>query len=266
MKFEGNLKKMRTSLENDEIHYTLDLNGDAISINDLIGSQVEIIFEGRINCIACGSETKKSFGGGFCYSCFTTAPEASPCIIHPELCEAHLGGGRDPEWEATHHNRPHFVYLAVSSAIKVGITRKDQIPTRWIDQGANYAIKLAEVPYRQLAGQIEVALKEVYTDKTNWRKMLTNDYLKDVDLVEEKWALEDVLPADLLEYFTEDDEITFLHYPVIEYPTKAMSLNLDKNPAIIDQLQGIKGQYLLFKNIGALNIRKHSGYYIQFST
>lgn len=266
MIYEGNLGKMPVKMIDNEIHYTLNLGDQAIHMNDLIGSRIEINFEGRINCIACGKLTKKSFGGGFCYSCFTTAPEASPCIIRPELCEAHLGKGRDVEWEEKNHNRPHFVYLAVSSAIKVGITREDQIPTRWIDQGANYAIKLAEVPYRQLAGEMEVALKEVFTDKTNWRKMLTNDYLEGIDLVEEKWALEEVLPADLVDYFTEDDEVTYLNYPVIEYPEKAKSLNLDKDPNIIDQVQGIKGQYLLFKNIGALNIRKHSGYYIKLST
>lgn len=266
MKYEGNLSKMSTKLVGDEIQYRLYLNDQEIYMNDLVGSRVEINFEGRINCIACGTQTKKSFGGGFCYKCFTTAPEAAPCIIHPELCEAHLGKGRDVEWEEKNHNKPHFVYLAVSSAVKVGITRADQIPTRWIDQGANYAIKLAEVPYRQLAGEIEVALKDVYTDKTNWRKMLTNDYLEDVDLVEEKWALEEVLPNDLLEYFTEDDEVTYLNYPVIEYPKKAKSLNLDKEPNMIDQIQGIKGQYLLFKNIGAINIRKHSGYYIELTT
>lgn len=257
---------MKTELRNDEIHYTLNLSGESIYMNDLIGSRIEINFEGRINCIACDALTKKSFGGGFCYKCFTTAPEASPCIIHPELCEAHLGKGRDVEWEETHHNRPHYVYLAVSSAIKVGITREDQIPTRWIDQGANYAIKLAKVPYRQLAGEIEVALKDVYTDKTNWRKMLKNEFLEDVDLIEEKWSLEEVLPNDLLDYFVEDDEVTFLNYPVIHYPEKAKSLNLDKEPNLIDQIDGIKGQYILFKNIGALNIRKHSGYYIQLST
>ena len=97
---------------------------------------------------------------------FTSAPEASPCIIRPELCEAHLGKGRDPEWEEKHHNRPHYVlfgsFLRQSKLVLPG---KTKFPTRWIDQGASYAIKLAKVPYRKLAGDIEVALKDIYTDK-----------------------------------------------------------------------------------------------------
>jgi hypothetical protein len=32
-------------------------------------------------------------------------------------------------------------------------SRETQIPTRWIDQGANQALILAETPYRQLAGR-----------------------------------------------------------------------------------------------------------------
>jgi hypothetical protein len=266
MRFEGNLSKMSTKIENDEIHYTMYLNNQAIPFNDLVGSRIEFNFEGRINCCSCNKVTKKSFGGGFCYNCFTTAPEAAPCIIHPEQCEAHLGKGRDIEWEEKNHNCPHFVYLAVSSAIKVGITRADQIPTRWIDQGASYAIKLAEVPYRQLAGEIEVALKDVFTDKTNWRKMLTNKILEDIDLVEEKWALEDILPADLVDYFTDDDEVTHLNYPAFAFPEKAKTIGFDKEPNIMDEIIGIKGQYILFKNIGALNIRKHTGYYVQLTT
>ena len=56
------------------------------------------------------------------------------CVIKPELCRAHLGEGRDMEWEREHHLKDHYVYLAVSSGVKVGITRDTQVPTRWIDQ------------------------------------------------------------------------------------------------------------------------------------
>ncbi len=81
-----------------------------------------------------------------------------------------MGEGRDVEWEEKHHNQPHIVYLAASDVVKVGVTRETQVPTRWIDQGANEAIKLAETPNRYLAGVLEVALKSEFTDKTNWRK------------------------------------------------------------------------------------------------
>ena len=260
--FGGNLRKMRVALD-DEVRYSLHTADQTVDMNALIGKNITLRFDGLINCVSCGIEIKKTFGQGFCYDCFVNAPQAAECIVNPELCRAHLGEGRDPEWEKENHAKPHFVYLAVSSAIKVGVTRHDQVPTRWIDQGASYAIRLTETPYRQLAGVIEVALKSIFTDKTNWRKMLTNEVLEGVDLVEEKWALEEVLPADLVEYMTEDDEIIELNYPVLKYPEKVKSISLDKMPYYCNTLSGIKGQYLIFEDGHVINLRKHSGYYME---
>ena len=39
-------------------------------------------------------------------------------------------------------------------------------------------------------------------------------------------------------------------YPVLEYPAKVRSFNLDKNPQAEGVLQGIKGQYLIFDTGG----------------
>jgi hypothetical protein len=189
------------------------------------------------------------------------SPESSPCIINPELCEGHLGKGRDIEWEKSHHVQPHFVYLAVASGLKVGVTRETQVPTRWIDQGASFAIKVAETPYRQLAGAIEVALKSHFTDKTNWQRMLKNE-IGDYDLETEKWQIEELLPADLGQYMSEDDEIIEINYPVLHYPEKIKSVGFEKTPLIEGTLLGIKGQYLLFDDDRVINLRKYSGYHI----
>ena len=240
----GNLAKMKATL-GDQIQYVLCLSED-IRMNDLLGQNVCLEWGGIINCTKCRKVTKKSFGQGFCYNCFISAPEASECILRPELCQAHLGKGRDPEWEETHHNQPHVVYLAASSAVKVGITRADQIPTRWIDQGASSAIRLAEVANRYESGKIEVTLKEFFTDKTNWQRMLKNEIDATIDLLEEKWSLEELLPADIVESFSENDEIIELNYPVGKYPIKVKSLSFDKDPVITGKLTGIKGQYLIF--------------------
>ena len=181
------LHKMKTTL-NDVVNYSLKSEEKIIDLNALIGTDIQLEFTGTVQCLACGKHSKKLFAQGFCYSCFSTAPQAAECIIRPELCRAHLGEGRDIEWEKKHHLQPHIVYFAVASALKVGVTRGTQVPTRWIDQGASQAIKIAEVPYRQLAGEIEVALKDMFTDKTNWRRMLKNE-VADFDLENEKWRL-----------------------------------------------------------------------------
>jgi len=190
------------------------------------------------------------------------APEASECIIKPELCQAHEGIGRDPEWEKENHLSYHCVYLAVSSSFKVGVTRYDQIPTRWIDQGATWAIRLAKTPYRQLAGLIEVELKEHFSDKTNWRRMLKNEILDPVDLPEMKVKAISFLSEEFIQYCNEEDNVFHMQYPVLEYPTKVKSVGFDKYPKIEGVLKGIKGQYLLFDGERVLNIRKHGGYHI----
>lgn len=263
MKFQ--LKKMKTEFTEHQVQYYLKNDSEDILLNSAIGKQIEVVFEGQINCVNCGRKTSKSFGEGFCFPCFQNAPQAAECIIRPELCQAHLGKGRDIQWEEEHHNRAHYVYLAVSSEVKVGITNHKNIPYRWIDQGASYAIKVAKTPYRQLAGQIEVALKEHYTDRTQWQKMLKNEVLEDEDIETIKWELGELLPSDLTQFMDEDDEVTYINYPVLQYPKKVTSINLDKTPVFNKKLIGIKGQYFIFEDNSVINIRKYSGYQVQLN-
>jgi hypothetical protein len=258
------LQKMDSRLEST-IQYSLRTPDNSIAMNELIGKEISLIWSGVIYCSKCAKVTKKSFGEGFCFTCFSSAAEASPCILHPELCEAHLGKGRDLEFEERNHNQPHFVYLAATDKVKVGVTRATQIPTRWIDQGASSSIILAETPNRYLAGCIEVALKDFFTDKTNWQNMLRNFQDESIDLEEEKWQVHDELPSDLTQYWIENDEVTSLNYPVLEYPEKVSSMSFDKTAQIQGTLTGIRGQYLIFDTKNVINIRRHTGYEIEFN-
>lgn len=272
MKLKGELRKMPVELTpENKVNYNLRLydsstqKGQLLPLNQYIGKTISFNFNGNILCKNCGNKTKTSFNQGFCYPCFKNAPESAECIIRPELCRAHLGEGRDPEWEIKNHNQPHIVYLAATNVVKVGVTRGNQIPIRWIDQGASSAIKLAITPNRYLAGVIEVALKSEFTDKTNWRKMLKNEIDESIDLEETKWELEELLPEDIAQYITEDDDLTQINYPVLEFPTKVKSINLEKQPQVRGKLLGIKGQYLLFDEDRVMNIRRHTSYQVEFS-
>ena len=256
------LHKMNTSI-GEPIEYRLFSDDKPILINDFLHKKLEINWSGNIFCQKCAKKTKRSFGQGFCYPCFISAPEASPCIIKPELCQAHLGIGRDIEFEQKHHNQPHIVYMAATDKVKVGVTRDTQVPTRWIDQGANKAIILAETPNRYLAGVTEVALKSFYSDKTNWRSMLKNLQDHNIDLEEEKWKCHDLLPSDLQQYFVENDDVIELNYPVNHYPEKITSLNLEKQESISGILTGIKGQYLMFDEQYVFNVRRHTSFEIE---
>jgi hypothetical protein len=181
------------------------------------------------------------------------------------LCEAHLGKGRDLEYEQKNHNQPHFVYLAATEIVKVGVTRATQVPTRWIDQGARQALVIAETPNRYLAGVIEVALKDIYSDKTNWQNMLRNITDDSIDLIDEKWKTEELLPSDLSSYITDSEEVFDFNYPIITYPEKVTALNFDKTSDVSGILTGIRGQYLIFDNHNVINIRRHTGYEIEFN-
>ncbi len=160
--------------------------------------------------------------------------------------------------------QPHIVYLANSSSIKVGVTRKSQIPTRWIDQGAHEAIEIVEVPNRYLAGITEMALKEHVADKTNWRKMLKNE-ITDVDLAANRDSLKQFIPEEALPYFIDSNQETAIHFPVLSFPTKLKTLNLDKTPAFEGILKGIKGQYLIFDNDTVFNVRSWEGYVVRLT-
>jgi hypothetical protein len=95
--------------------------------------------------------------------------------------------------------------------------------------------------------------------------MLRNEIDVSIDLVSEKRALEEHLPTDILDLFSEDDNVVRLNYPVLEYPQKVKSLNFDKSPVIHGKLVGIKGQYLLFAGGEVINIRRHTGYYVEIN-
>ena len=240
---KGGLRKMAT-VPGNPVGYFLDLNdsGDAVSVNDLIGHEIRLEFTGEIHCIRCGRITKTSFAQGYCYPCFISAPETEDCVLRPELCKAHAGIARDMEYAKGHCLIDHYVYLAFSGGLKVGVTRHTQVPTRWIDQGAGLAIRVARTPNRYLAGTIEVALKNHFHDKTNWKAMLMNLEQPLFDLTVEKQNAIAFLHPDFRKYISHDDHIETIIYPVDAYPAKISSLNPHKTPVVQKVLTGIRGQ------------------------
>jgi hypothetical protein len=261
MTYEGVLNKMQTQFETP-IQYFLIFQDSFLNVNQLLNKNIEINFIG-FQCLNCGKK-KKIFRQGFCYDCFFSSPAVGDWIMKPELSTAHLGiQDRDLAYEEKVQLQPHIVYLALSSEVKVGVTRKTQVPTRWIDQGAEKAISIVEVPNRYLAGITEVALKSHFADKTNWRKMLTNDIVF-TDLIKEREKLQSLLPDEVQEYFhLEKNDLYEMNYPVLEYPSKINSLSLDKTPNYSGKLIGIKGQYLIFEDGTVFNIRSNEGYIVR---
>ncbi|MCP4977867.1 MAG: DUF2797 domain-containing protein [Maribacter sp.] len=259
MQYKGVLRKMQTEIGHP-IQYFMLFENDFLNVNQILNKEMQLDFI-KFQCLSCG-ENRPIFRQGFCKTCFFETPSAGDWIMRPELSTAHLGKeDRDLEYEKKVQLQPHIVYLANSSNIKVGVTRKTQVPTRWIDQGAHEAIEIVEVPNRYLAGITEVALKDHLGDKTNWRKMLTND-VDDEDLVAWRNKLKQYVPPEAKDFFLENNQETHMEFPVLKYPDKVKSLNLGKTPSFKGILKGIKGQYLLFEDNTVFNVRGSEGYYV----
>lgn len=258
----GTLKKLN-STHQDIVQYSLPIGDEVVQLNELIGKSIVLEHTGNIYCIDTGKKIKKSYGQGFSWESFTTLPQCDTCIFKPELCHYSRGTCRDAKWGEEYCLKPHVIYISLTSGLKVGITRKTQVPTRWIDQGAVKAIKLCEVKDRLTSGVIEVEIARELGDKTNWRNMLKNNY-EDQDLKEVK--------ANVLKKFSgllekhkvdiSDDEVYEFNFPVESYPTKVSAFNFDKEKRIEAVLMGIKGQYLIF-DTGVINIRKFQGYEVK---
>ncbi|MGM0834407.1 MAG: DUF2797 domain-containing protein [Pseudomonadota bacterium] len=269
---QGCLQKMAADLPSrlgDPVVYHLRAGEHRMLLNERIGSPMRLTWSGAIACTHCGRATKKSFAQGYCYPCFKRLAQCDTCIMKPETCHYHQGTCRDPVWGEKHCFQPHIVYLANSSGLKVGITRKTQMPTRWLDQGAIQALPILEVKTRQQSGLVEMLFKEEVADRTNWRAMLKGD-VKPLDLCAERdrlfsllneglGQLRDVHGADAIRSL--DETPLDFYYPVATFPSKVTSHNFDKQPLIEGTLQGVKGQYLIF-DTGVINLRKFTGYEI----
>ena len=263
MKFKGQISKMISDIGNP-IQYSLPIGKEKLMLNKYIGELIKIDFNDEIRCINCNNKIKKTYMQGYCYPCFVTLPQTEDCIFKPHLCRAHLGKARDMDWAEKNCLAPTYVYLSLTSNLKVGVTRYSHIPSRWIDQGAHFAIKFAKTPNRYLAGLIELEISKYISDRTQWRKMILGQYEK-LDLLQKKDDLQYHLSDELKKYLLKDEKLIELKYPVIQNLDKIKSFNIEKFKSIDKKLIGIKGQYLMFEDNHVLNVRKYTGYNFSIS-
>ncbi|WP_286267907.1 DUF2797 domain-containing protein [Thalassotalea atypica] len=255
--------------QHGNVDYQLPIGDELLPLNALIGKSLTLIFNGEIRCRHCNRKTKKSYSQGFCFPCMQKLAQCDMCIMKPETCHYDKGTCREPEWAETHCMTSHYVYLANTSGLKVGITRGTQVPTRWIDQGATQALPIFRVSTRLQSGLVETALAEFIADKTNWRAMLKGS-AEDIDLKAKSSELIPLIEQRLaqikLQFGEEaverlDEDVVNLHFPVERYLSKISSFNFDKTPEVSGELIGIKGQYLILDS-GVINIRKFGSYHV----
>lgn len=268
---KGTLSKMRANL-GEAVFYRLPVGDSEIDLNPYIGQSITLTHTGNIFCSSCGNKTKKSYSQGHCFVCMRKLASCDMCIMKPEMCHYDQGTCREPQWGQENCMIDHYVYLSNTSSLKVGITRHNQIPTRWIDQGATQGLPIFKVKTRYISGLIEIELAKHISDKTNWRTLLKQDgdamdlsekFAELLPLVSKKIEeIKEQFGADAIQVLTKPT--TEIHYPVTAHPTKISSHNFDKNPEVTGILQGIKGQYLIL-DTGVINIRKFTSYEIKVS-
>lgn len=275
--YSGNLRKMHVGVdESNTAQYHLPIGDTLLPLNALIGQNVTLTFNNKINCVHCDRVTKKSFNQGYCYPCLQKLAQCDTCIIKPEQCHYAKGTCREPQWAEAHCFNDHIVYLSNTGNVKVGITRQIQsgVSSRWIDQGATQAIPIFRVANRLISGLVETICKQHMSDKSNWRVMLKGA-IPNLDLVSLRDELYEKIADDLEELITQHgllaiQKITIqpvdIFYPVTQYPAKITSLGFDKTPSFTGTLLGIKGQYLYFDDDRVINIRKHAGYDVHLQT
>ncbi len=265
----GTLKKMNFGNIGDEYNvkpsYILELGASTLELNHSIGKYISLKYLNEIHCIKCGRKTNKSFGQGYCYPCFIAIPETEECVLKPELCRAHEGIARDMEFARKNCLVDHYVYLAWTGGLKVGVTRYHQIPIRWVDQGATLTVKICRTPNRYTAGLIEVELKKIFADKTAWQRMLTDLGEIPINLLTEKAKALEFINGKGYEYIPENDNLYRITYPIAQVASRVKSVNLDKENTVSGVLTGIKGQYMIFDTGRVINIRNHSGYSIEIT-
>lgn len=249
---------------------------DGFNMNFLIGRRLKIQMVG-FECIGCKSNVPL-YRQGYCRDCFFKVPETALWVLKPELSTAHLGiEDRDLVFEKSIQLQTHCVYIANTSNLVVGITRKTNLPTRWINQGVNEAIVVLEVPNRFLAGRALLALKNHFSDKSSWQAMLKGQgdknlnmglyYDKCVDIIFANNDFKDLLGPYLLERNIAIENSMVLNYP-INYSriNSVKALSLARTKVYSGTLSGIRGQYLMFNDNAVLNIRTHTGVVLNFVT
>ncbi len=245
----------------------LEIGGEVIAVEDLIDVWLRIASLDRVTCAHCGAESSRSFGGGYCYRCFTTLARCDLCVVSPDRCHYAKGTCREPGWGEAFCMRPHRVYLANSGGAKVGLTHPDNLPARWLDQGASMAAVIIDAPTRHAAGCAEKVVGRHLRESTDWRALVSGPS-QEIDLPA-LWRQLRTQTAAAFDELAGAFDFRFIEAPelhIFEYTNAGFApptqLKLDGGDPVAGRCLGAIGSYLLFDR-GVFNVRAHSSYHVR---
>ena len=268
---KGTLGALRAEVETRDgvLHprYDLELDGVAAALDPTAPTGVRLRYIGGAVCSACGTSLapQRPRGSAYCFRCFRTLARNDLCVMAPHRCHLHAGTCREPEWADGFCMQPHTVYLALTSGLKVGVTRQVRAERRWLDQGAWLALPIAETPTRRAAGFVEHRLAERVPDRTDWRKLVGTEpgpqTLRDgqrvlVETAEDlrAWVgeLVSLAPAWVppeeaaaMAWLPATDTVAFAYPVQMRAPPRRIRVSAER-PEFAGNLCGVLGRYLLF--------------------
>ncbi|MFW5945274.1 MAG: DUF2797 domain-containing protein [Candidatus Natronoplasma sp.] len=178
-----------------------------------------------------------------CGKCVSEEIPNQECIFEPQDCEECEGGFCD---------ETHAVYLAFyGTLLKIGMTRKDRLRERLIEQGADAYALLSTVEDRKKAREEEKRLSQKLdiSQRISSKKKLKRMARKlDKNIVERKYrGVKNRVPVD---------ELSFLDSYPISLPLRAKPRLRPVPGRHEGETVGLKGEFLIYENSGlqALNI------------
>ncbi|MBI5229575.1 DUF2797 domain-containing protein [Candidatus Micrarchaeota archaeon] len=215
------------------------------------GDKVDLLLARERRCIGFVSKgefkecpRKALVKGKKCASC-NAVDEETPCLkCNGSICLA------EEEKRLKCSEKNYFVYLAAfgGSMLKVGVSRKERRMRRWIEQGADFAVRIADGLDGRTARRIEYALTQrgfanALTGKQKISLLGSDKKRTREELIERLEALRDCFPE-----FAEKPAVIELseYYPKLEHakPTKAL----------VGKSLGNKGSLLFLEQAGETRI------------
>jgi hypothetical protein len=156
-----------------------------------------------------------------------------------------------------------FLVEKIVGHLKIGLTRKNRLPTRLREQGAQMACVLYTTSTRKEAGILEAQLTAWYSDRTDWRKMLLS-IKPDAESFHQSYLEVAQKMSDECDRIAEPYEALFMDYPIRGPITPISLAKANQTLSLDSELLGIKGHYLIFDQ-GVLSLRSLMGRHIDIT-
>jgi hypothetical protein len=168
-----------------------------------------------------------------------------------------------------------FVYLATfGKRLKVGITREDRFVTRWVEQGADLALRVltgngSEVRRLEHMISTRLGVPESIRGEAKVSAIGSLDNTKQalILLEEARNKVHPLVPPN--QRFNEDPWILAMHYNIPAMKLRPIRVKVEDNITVAGEVVGVKGPTILLRSGGAsyvLGLTELLGRIVEFTS